>query len=887
MGAWKKAGGALCCGGLGSGPAGPCGSTRSQQLLGPLQPPWVHLASRWVQPPCASLRGSLATCTAPARAERGWQIREEDRAPPPSAPPLLLSVIPGGFIKQLVRETEKESKEARLKKKAKATAKEDGFVHTPWPGRILPLPLPFRTLLRLLSFSWQPPGEAGGGRAGDTPAAGGAAASKGQPLQNGLHTEGQGGEGAPAPPGTALPPGRAAPGPGPCKAPAPTPSPAETPHPGAPEAAKPSLCPEKSPKDAHPGGSPPAPDPAPSKSCSKGPVKEGDALKGKGPEGSKKEEKGAPESSKKEKGAPERSKKKGEPERSKGKGAPESSTKEKGAPAIREGPTAKGRTKRELALAKEPEKMKKDAGGGKKEAREIKGPGKTTNKAEGPKGEPGGIQGKAEDGAKEAGKAKDKSGKSKEAPEGNKEAPGESKEASMESKEEMADSTDQDQAPRDVWYEAEKVWLLQRDGFTLATQLKPDVGTPELPAGRVRLRLEADGSVAEVDEDSVQRSNPPGLDLAEDLASLISLNECSALNTLRQRLRAQLPYTYAGPSLLALGGGHNAASRAAKVLKGRRDGMPPHLCSMAQRAYGALLAQRQDQAILPLGRSGAGRTACCQGALEYLVGTAGSVDGTVSGTGPVGRRPPGLRVPFGSRSLQICYFDKPQSKHREGMTCLLWAALLPCDQVTNEVRGSDQLEGSSGLRGPGGLRARHTPAKGWRSPSCRHKSCPGAGWVMVCAGGAGGAASRRSCPRRLLSGCWCWVSVEKIQAMFTVLGAFGSVTTSHSSSSTRFSMVLSLDFSATGRITAAHLQVPTGPAASSRDGDRAGAALRGEPRRELLRCQGGEEERCSALLPLHQGCPRITLSRSAARGFAGPPAPATTSMGREHRMGAK
>lgn len=51
-------------------------------------------------------------------------------------------------------------------------------------------------------------------------------------------------------------------------------------------------------------------------------------------------------------------------------------------------------------------------------------------------------------------------------------------------------------------------------------------------------------------------------------------------------------------------------------------------------------------------------------------------------------------------------------------------------------------------------------------------------------------------------------AVEKIQAMFTVLGAFGSVSTGHSSSSTRFSMVLSLDFSATGQVTAAHLQVP-------------------------------------------------------------------------------
>ena len=46
------------------------------------------------------------------------QIREEDKSPPPSSPPPLFSVIPGGFIRQLVRETEKESKEARLRKEA-------------------------------------------------------------------------------------------------------------------------------------------------------------------------------------------------------------------------------------------------------------------------------------------------------------------------------------------------------------------------------------------------------------------------------------------------------------------------------------------------------------------------------------------------------------------------------------------------------------------------------------------------------------------------------------------------------------------------------------------------------------------------------------------------
>lgn len=49
--------------------------------------------------------------------------------------------------------------------------------------------------------------------------------------------------------------------------------------------------------------------------------------------------------------------------------------------------------------------------------------------------------------------------------------------------------------------------------------------------------------------------------------------------------------------------------------------------------------------------------------------------------------------------------------------------------------------------------------------------------------------------------------MEKIRAAFTVLRAFGSVSTGHSRSATRFAMVMSLDFNATGRVTAAQLQV--------------------------------------------------------------------------------
>uniref|UniRef100_A0A803XUR7 Myosin motor domain-containing protein n=1 Tax=Meleagris gallopavo TaxID=9103 RepID=A0A803XUR7_MELGA len=593
--------------------------------------------------------------------EQKGSIREEDRGPPPSAPPLLLSVIPGGFIKQLVRETEKESKEARLKKAAKASGKEEVSSH--------------RTALQAARAGW---GTASCGGGQSSPEQGFPSCQRnrgqcGEVLAERAAGRWTGGQGDTNTHSTA--PGTAAPSSDPSKAP----TVAQSPWPEGPQAVKPQSPEkkkggeEKSPKAACPGGSPPSAAPAISKGpqhCGK--VKEGDVPKGKGPEGTKKE---------------------------------------KGAALSGQQSSSTASPKRELGLGKkELEKMKKDVGGRKKEPKEMKEPAKSTKKSESAKREAGGTQEKPDGVAKGVGKAKGEPQESKEAPQGGEEALAESKAARVESKEETGESADQEQvmlaavtlstvlswchaallplwlwlqaccslllqAPKDVWYEADKVWLMQQDGFVLATQLKPDVGTPELPAGRVRVRRDADGSITEVDEDSVQRTNPPHLDLAEDLATLLNLNECSALNTLQHRYHSHLPYTYAGPSLVAIRPGPDAGNH---VSKGRRDSTAPHICSVAQRAYRTLLAQRRDQAIVPMGRSGAGKTTSCQLALEHLVGTAGSIDGRVS--------------------------------------------------------------------------------------------------------------------------------VEKIQAMFTVLGAFGAVSTEQNSSSTRFSMILSLDFSASGRIAAAHLQ---------------------------------------------------------------------------------
>ncbi|XP_078410574.1 unconventional myosin-XVIIIb-like [Cetorhinus maximus] len=230
----------------------------------------------------------------------------------------------------------------------------------------------------------------------------------------------------------------------------------------------------------------------------------------------------------------------------------------------------------------------------------------------------------------------------------------------------------------DVWYETDRVWYVNKEGFALATVLKPDVGTPELPEGQVRIRIESDNMMIVTDEELIHKTNPSKLDYTEDLAQLLSLNESSVLHVLQQRYGSQLIHTKAGPNLIIVRPSSVISNYSGKLFKGKKDGMPPHIYAVAQRAYWNMLIHRKDQSIIPLGLSGAGKTTSCQCALEYIVGTAGSVGTTVT--------------------------------------------------------------------------------------------------------------------------------VEKIQAMFTILRAFGTRSTPQNNTTTRFSMVMSLDFSQAGRVSAAHLQ---------------------------------------------------------------------------------
>ncbi|XP_066219736.1 unconventional myosin-XVIIIa isoform X16 [Saccopteryx leptura] len=186
--------------------------------------------------------------------------------------------------------------------------------------------------------------------------------------------------------------------------------------------------------------------------------------------------------------------------------------------------------------------------------------------------------------------------------------------------------TDEQIAAEEAWHETEKVWLVHKDGFSLASQLKSQ--ELSLPEGKVRVKLDHDGAILDVDEDDVEKANAPSCDRVEDLASLVYLNECSVLHTLRQRYGASLLHTYAGPSLLVLSPRGAPAVYSEKVMhmfKGcRREDMAPHIYAVAQTAYRAMLMSRQDQSIILLGSSGSGKTTSCQHLVQYLATIAGT-----------------------------------------------------------------------------------------------------------------------------------------------------------------------------------------------------------------------------------------------------------------------
>ncbi|CAG02999.1 unnamed protein product [Tetraodon nigroviridis] len=204
--------------------------------------------------------------------------------------------------------------------------------------------------------------------------------------------------------------------------------------------------------------------------------------------------------------------------------------------------------------------------------------------------------------------------------------------ASAEEGDDISGRTEEQIAAEKTWYNTEKVWLVHKDGFSLATLLKTEAGS--LPEGKVKIHLESDGSLLDVDEDDVEKANPPTLDRVEDLASLQYLNESSVMHSLRQRYGGNLVHTHAGPNMVVINPISSPSMYSEKVMqmfKGcRKEDTAPHIYGTAQAAYRHLLTTRQDQSIILLGKSGSGKTTNCQHIIQYLLTIAGSTNKTFS-----------------------------------------------------------------------------------------------------------------------------------------------------------------------------------------------------------------------------------------------------------------
>ncbi|KAL2734130.1 unconventional myosin-XVIIIa isoform X4 [Vespula squamosa] len=181
-------------------------------------------------------------------------------------------------------------------------------------------------------------------------------------------------------------------------------------------------------------------------------------------------------------------------------------------------------------------------------------------------------------------------------------------------------------AQEQAWLTSERIWLLHRAGFTPAMRC----GSADPDTGKLRICLTTSGEELLVDEEDVEKANPPQFDKAEELSQLRFLNESSVLHILRQRYASNLIHTYAGDSMLVINPVAPLAiysEKVAHMFRGcKSEDMPPHIYAMAQSAYRGMLATRRDHSLVFLGRSGAGKTTNFKHALHYLVLAAGTVN---------------------------------------------------------------------------------------------------------------------------------------------------------------------------------------------------------------------------------------------------------------------
>uniref|UniRef100_F6QBM3 Myosin motor domain-containing protein n=1 Tax=Xenopus tropicalis TaxID=8364 RepID=F6QBM3_XENTR len=172
-----------------------------------------------------------------------------------------------------------------------------------------------------------------------------------------------------------------------------------------------------------------------------------------------------------------------------------------------------------------------------------------------------------------------------------------------------------------------------------------------------------------VKDSQIYPQNPPKYDKIEDMAMMTHLNEASVLYNLKERYAAWMIYTYSGLFCVTVNPYKWLPVYNPEVVAGyrgkKRVEAPPHIFSISDNAYQAMLTDRENQSVLITGESGAGKTVNTKRVIQYFA--------TIAAIGDSGKK----KEP--SNSLQVFYYYRfgahyPETHYPE--TSKIWKAHL-------------------------------------------------------------------------------------------------------------------------------------------------------------------------------------------------------------------
>ncbi|KAL7675161.1 hypothetical protein ACOME3_001426 [Neoechinorhynchus agilis] len=168
-----------------------------------------------------------------------------------------------------------------------------------------------------------------------------------------------------------------------------------------------------------------------------------------------------------------------------------------------------------------------------------------------------------------------------------------------------------------------QVWVPDsQEGFVKAHVIE------ECGEESIIVELELTRAKIQVSVDECQKSNPTKFRKAANMADLTCLNDASVLYNLRERYMDGLIYTYSGLFCVVINPYRRLpiyTDALMQYYKGRRaEDVPPHVFAITDRAYRAMLLDRNDQSILCTGESGAGKTENTKKVIQYLAYVAKS-----------------------------------------------------------------------------------------------------------------------------------------------------------------------------------------------------------------------------------------------------------------------